>query len=75
MVSVYYEKSFWSDLGERAARAFVTSTLSLITASQAIGILDLDFGQIVNVAGLAAVVSALTSLLAQKVGDDSASFV
>lgn len=75
MVSVVFEKSFVKDAAERAVRAFVTSVLSLITASQAVGILDVDFGQIVNVASLAALVSVLTSVTASKFGDDSASFV
>ena len=48
--------------GERAIKTFAQTALASLTASQIIGILDVDWVQIFSVAGLAFVLSILTSI-------------
>jgi len=48
--------------GERAIKTVAQTALASIAASQIIGILDVDWVQIASVAGLAGVLSILTSI-------------
>lgn len=48
--------------GERAIKTVAQTALASLAASQIIGILDVDWLQIVSVAGLAGVLSILTSI-------------
>ena len=48
--------------GERALKTFAQTALASLAASQIIGILDVDWVQIFSVAGLAFVLSILTSI-------------
>lgn len=48
--------------GERAIKTFAQTALASLAASQIIGILDVDWIQIFSVAGLAFVLSILTSI-------------
>lgn len=75
MSGVYFEKKFWSDVAERAIRAFVTSSLALFAADNVSGVVSIDVTRWLNISGFAVLVSVLTSMAAQKFGDDSASFV
>ena len=57
---------------ERAVKTFAQSLGALLVASGA-GILDTDWGDRFSVAGMAAVVSVLTSVGSAHVGDDGPS--
>jgi uncharacterized membrane protein (DUF373 family) len=48
--------------GERAIKTVAQTALSVIAASQIIGIIDVDWIQVASVAGLAGVLSILTSI-------------
>lgn len=56
-----FTKHFWVDSLERAVKTFAQAAVALLTAG-ATGLLDVDWTQIASVAGLAAVVSVLTSI-------------
>jgi hypothetical protein len=70
-----FTKVFLLDTVERLVKTFAQSLLALFVGSQA-NILNVDWGQALSVAGTAALVSFLTSLLSSKVGEgQSASLV
>lgn len=48
---------------ERAVKTLAQTLIAFITASSALSIVDIDFAQALGVAGLAAVMSLLTSVL------------
>jgi hypothetical protein len=48
---------------ERAVKTFAQTMLGIITATAAISIIDVDFTQALGVAGLATLMSLLTSVL------------
>lgn len=61
-------KQFWLDAGERAVKTFAQAAVALLTAS-ATGLLGVDWLQLFSVAGFAALVSLLTSIGSDQVGD------
>lgn len=67
MGSVFLEGSFWLSAVERAVKTFAQAFVALI-GTQAVGILDVDWVQILSVSALAAVVSVLTSVASAEVG-------
>jgi hypothetical protein len=48
---------------ERAVKTVAQSMLATITAASALSIVDVDFGQVLGIAGLAGLLSLLTSVL------------
>jgi hypothetical protein len=56
-------KAYWAYAGERAAKTVAQTALATITAAGVIGVLEVDWVQILSVAGLAGVMSLLTSVL------------
>jgi di/tricarboxylate transporter len=60
--------NFWRDAVERAVKTFAQSALALILAAKAASLLDIDWGNLFAVAGLAALISVLTSLGSVKFG-------
>lgn len=56
-------KQFHNYATERAVKTFAQTMLGIITASAAMSIVDVDFGQAVGVAALATLMSLLTSVL------------
>lgn len=62
-----WSTSFWKQTAERAVKTFAQATVAVLTAG-ATGLLDVDWGQAFSVAGLAAVVSVLTSVATSGVG-------
>jgi uncharacterized membrane protein YdfJ with MMPL/SSD domain len=48
---------------ERAVKTVAQTAIAMITASAALSLMDVDFLQVVGVAGLAGVMSLLTSVL------------
>ncbi|QIK63188.1 holin [Leucobacter viscericola] len=63
-----FTKLFWKDAGERAVKTFAQAAVALLTAG-ATGLLGIDWPQLLSVAGLAALVSILTSVGSDSVGD------
>jgi hypothetical protein len=59
--------TFWKAAGERSIKTFAQASVAFLTA-EATGILDVDWGQGASVAGLAALVSLLTSVASSGVG-------
>lgn len=68
--SKYADRSFWVDAGDRALSTFAQSGVGVLTAG-ATGIIDVDWLQCASVAGLAAIVSVLTSVAFRGRGDTS----
>jgi len=56
-------KRFHEYATERAVKTFAQTMLGVITASAAMSIVDVDFAQALGVAGLATLMSLLTSVL------------
>jgi hypothetical protein len=68
-------KRFWLDTFERAAKTFC-QVLAALLVSDGTGLLNSAWGDRCSVAGMAALVSLLTSVASAKVGaDDSASLL
>ena len=60
-------KRFWIAAAERAVKTFAQTAVAILTAGTT-GLLDVDWGQMASVAGLAAVVSVLTSIASDGIG-------
>lgn len=56
-------KRYWDYAGERAAKTVAQTALATITAAGVIGVLEVDWVQILSVAALAGIMSLLTSVL------------
>lgn len=74
-MSFLTSKTFWADTVERAIKTFAQACVAVLT-SNVVGLLNVDYLTLFSVAGLAAVVSVLSSLASGQVGNtDSASLV
>lgn len=60
--------TWWADSAERSIRAAASAALGTFGAGQ-LGLLDVDWGLAGSIAGMAAVVSWLTSVVAGGTGD------
>jgi hypothetical protein len=60
-MSKYASKEFWVDTFDRAVSTVAQAAVAVLTANVT-GLLDVDWGQIVSVAGLAGAVSVLSSI-------------
>lgn len=70
-----WEGKFWKGTLERAIRTAAQAVLALLSTDVA-GILSVDWVQTVSVAGMAAFLSVLMSIVATGVGDhESPSFI
>lgn len=56
-------KAYWAYAGERAIKTVAQSMLATITASAALSLVDVNFDQVLGIAGLAGLMSLLTSVL------------
>jgi hypothetical protein len=66
---------FWKQVGERAVKTFAQSAGALLVGDR-LGLLTVDWPTVASVAGLAAVVSVLTSVASAPFGEsDSPSAV
>lgn len=54
---------YWAFAGERAVKTMAQTALAMITAAGALSLFDVDFTQVIGVAGLAGLMSLLTSVL------------
>ena len=61
--------AFWGDAFERAIRTAAQAALGVIAAGNVMGLFDVTWPTVGAVAGLAAVVSLLTSVAAGGTGD------
>lgn len=59
---------FWLDLIERAGKTFVQGILAVLTVQGVSSVLQVDWASALAVAGTAALVSVLTSLLSFRFG-------
>lgn len=62
-------KQFWQDLSERAGKTFVQGILAVLTVQGVSSVLEVDWPTSLAVAGTAALVSVLTSLLSFTFGN------
>lgn len=69
-----YTPAFWKDVAERAVSTAAQAAIGVLTAG-AVGLVDVDWAATGSIAGLAAVVSVLKSLVAGTSGDGTASLV
>lgn len=61
MSSYLLSGSFWAQTAERAVKTFAQAAIALLTGD-GLGLLTVDWKHVASVAGLAAVVSVLTSV-------------
>ena len=61
-------RAFWEDAGERAIRTIAQALLALL-GTDALGIVGLDWTQMLSVAAGAGLMSILTAIVATGVGD------
>ncbi|MGQ4548312.1 holin [Dermabacteraceae bacterium P13077] len=65
-MSVYMEKTFWIEVAKRAANTFAQSLVGLVGAGGLV-LLDAGWDQALSVAGMAALISVLTSLTSTNI--------
>ncbi len=63
----FLSRTFWTAALERAVKTLAQTAVALVSVA-GLGFLDVDWAQIGSVAGLAAVVSILTSIASAGVG-------
>lgn len=64
----YASKAFWTATFERAIKTAAQSLITLI-GTEAVGILDLDWGQILSVTATMTLLSVLTSVASGPIGE------
>lgn len=69
-----FNRHYMKQLVERAVKTFAQALAAILVASGA-GLLDADWTGALSAAGMAALISALTSLGSGYIGDDSPSLV
>jgi len=75
-MSALTTKTFWIDAAERAVKTFAQSAVATLLASNVLGLISVDFGQLASIAGLATLISVLTSIGSAGTGNsNSASLV
>jgi hypothetical protein len=68
-----FTRAFWEYAGERAIKTFAQTAIATLGAGS-VGLFSIDWSALLSVAGGAALLSLLTSLVAVKSGrDESAS--
>lgn len=67
-----WAKEFWQATLERAIKTFAQVLAALLSAD-GIGVLDADWGQAASVAGMATILSVLTSIASAGIGNSGPS--
>ena len=62
-----FDKRFWIAAGERAVKTFAQTLIALI-GTGAVGIMDLDWAQMLSVSATATLLSILTSIASSNFG-------
>lgn len=65
---------FWKAAFERAIRTFAQTAAALVAVDVAVSVIDVDWPYVAGVSATAAVLSILTSIAADKVGQPGPSF-
>lgn len=73
-MSTIFNRRFARQAAERAIKTIAQSAAALLVGN-GVGLLDVDWVGVLSIAGLAGVVSLLTSIGSGAVGDDSPSLV
>lgn len=68
-MSRYASRAFWIDAGDRAVATVAQTAVATLTAGVT-GILEVDWPQVGSIAGLAGLVSLLTSIAFRGRGED-----
>jgi glyoxylate carboligase len=69
-----FDRTFWVQTAERSLKTVAQAAAALLVGN-GVGLLDADWISVMSVAGMAGVVSVLTSIGSGYVGDDSPSLV
>jgi glyoxylate carboligase len=69
-----FDRTFWVQTAERSLKTVAQAAAALLVGN-GVGLLDADWVSVLSVAGMAGVVSVLTSIGSGYVGDDSPSLV
>lgn len=69
MSSYLVTGSFWAQTAERAVKTFAQAAVALLTGD-GLGLLSVDWQNVISVAGLAALVSVLTSVASGQISRD-----
>ena len=64
-----FDLKFWNYAGERAIKTFAQAAIAVI-GTGTVGLLNIDFVNLLSIAGGAALLSVLTSILTQKSNED-----
>lgn len=64
---LFTTRQFWEATAERAAKTFAQTAVSGFTANQ-VGIIDAPWGPVASLAGMAAVLSVLSSIASARAG-------
>jgi hypothetical protein len=67
VVRVIFTKPFWAAAAERAVKTFAQTLLAVLTAGH-VGLLDVPWSAVLSAAGLAALLSVLTSVSTANIG-------
>jgi len=70
-MSALTTKTFWADAGERAIKTFAQVAGATILASGVLGLLDLNYIQVLSISGLGSLLSLLTSIGSAGVGNSN----
>ena len=69
-----FDRKFWKHTAERSLKTVAQAAAALLVGN-GFGLLDADWLSVLSIAGMAGVVSVLTSIGSGYVGDDSPSLV
>lgn len=70
-----FTRAFWAATGERAIKTFAQTAASVLVVAGVSGVLDADWKGVVSAAGLAAVISLLTSVAGNVATGTGPSFI
>jgi hypothetical protein len=70
MTSRYADRKFWIDAGDRALSTFAQAAIGALTATST-GLVDVDWAGVGSIAGLAALVSVLTTVAFRGKGEET----